>query len=134
MAAKPEFKITAELDQSIDHAIVPTSVPAGKGGHVFAYGQLHRILDLKNQLTGNAAFGYSLNEKKLFHLCTHVDVKALNYKRLRTTTLDPPREMPRLNLLNLWWVQKLSDLSLLAGMHLSYLAIEDIRLPSGKCD
>ncbi|MEJ8562971.1 hypothetical protein QTO30_18300 [Yoonia sp. GPGPB17] len=127
MTAEPEFKTHAKLSLALDAACGPARVPEGKGGHVFVDGTLHRILDIKQTLTGDAAFGYSVNEKELTHLCTCVDVKALSFKGLRTTTLEPLRQMPRLNLLNLWWVQKLADLSPLAGMHLRYLVLDDIR-------
>ncbi len=139
MAAKPDFPLLGQLAQDAENARGPARVPEGKGGHVFVDGTLHRILDLNAPVQGQGAFCFSVNEKELTHLCELVDVIYLGFKGLRTTTLAPVQNMPRLRRLNLWWVQKLSDLSPLATLPLDVLSLDDIRhandlSPLGRMD
>lgn len=130
MVAEPTFDLHAEFDQLLGLASGPKSVPEGKGGHVFVDGELHRILDIERKLSGRGAYAHGVNEREIVHLCAHLDVAFLAFKGLRTTTIAPLRELPRLRKLNLWWVQKLEDLSPLAGMALDTLLIEEIRKAS----
>lgn len=127
MTAEPKFTLISDLGLTLSNARGPARVPEGKGGHVFVDGQLHRILDLTTMLKGKAAFAYSVNEKELIHMCAHLDVKALGFKGLRTTTIAPLLQLARLDMLSLWWVQKLADLTPLSGMKLQSLVLDDIR-------
>ncbi|MEO1639773.1 MAG: hypothetical protein AAFU41_11065 [Pseudomonadota bacterium] len=127
MTVEPDFPLHGRLNEALTKARGPQRVPEGKGGHVFVDGQLYRILDIKSRIFGRAAFGYSVNEKELVHLCDHVDVGTLGFKGLRTTTISPLLKLTQLRMLSLWWVQKLADISPLAGMDLEVLVLDDIR-------
>lgn len=127
MAAAPKFKHLAALSDALTAARGMARVPEGKGGYVFVDGQLHRILDIKEPISGHGAFGYSVNEKELAHLCDHLSVGALGFKGLRTTTIAPLQKLTGLRKLSLWWVQKLADLSPLATLPLQALELDDIR-------
>lgn len=102
MTAEPKFTCQAALDDALTAARGHATVPEGKGGYVFVDGTLHRILDISDPIKGAGAFGYSVNETELAHLCAHVDVTALGFKGLRTTTLAPLCQMTRLTGLSLW--------------------------------
>ncbi len=127
MAVEPQFTRQARLNDALTAARGQATVPEGKGGHVFVDGTLHRILDISDLIKGSGAFAYSVNENELAHLCAHVDVTALGFNGLRTTTLAPLRQMKGLTGLGLWWVQKLSNLSPLADLCLDCLVLDDLR-------
>ncbi len=127
MVAKPAFPLLEQLAQDTADACGPARVPEGKGGQVFIDGELHRILDLNTPIAAQRAFCFSVNEKELAHLCEMIDVVYLGFKGLRTTTLSPLQNLPRLRRLKLWWVQKLVDLSPLATLPLDVLTLDDIR-------
>ncbi|MEM8539250.1 MAG: hypothetical protein AAGF56_15480, partial [Pseudomonadota bacterium] len=127
MAVDPEFPQHDRLDDALTKACGPATIPEGKGGHVFVDGQLLRILDIQKPIVGRGAFGYSVNEKELIHLCDHVDVGVLGFKGLRTTTIAPLEKMTQLRMLSLWWVQKLADIAPLAKLPLEVLVLDEIR-------
>ncbi len=127
MMAEPQFPLLAELAADSDKASGPATVPEGKGGFVFVDGALHRIRDITRKIEGHAAFGLSVNEAELAQLCAQVDVAYLGFKGLRTTTIAPLARIKRLRRLQLWWVQKLADLSPLAGLPLDALVLDDLR-------
>ena len=127
MAVEPQFPLLAELAADSDKATGPATVPEGQGGFVFVDGTLHRIRDLTANIEGHAAFGLSVNEAELAQRCAHVDVAYLGFKGLRTTTIAPLARMKRLRGLQLWWVQKLADLSPLAELPLDALVLDDLR-------
>lgn len=127
MAAEAQFPLLLAQAEDARRACGPDSVPEGKGGYVFADRTLYRIRDLEAPVVGDAAFAYSVNEKELEQLCTHVDVTSLSFKGLRTTTIAPIGRIPRLRRLSMWWVQKLANLSPLSALPLDVLVLDDIR-------
>jgi hypothetical protein len=127
MTANPEFKRHAALSVELTGARGNATVPEGQGGHVFVDGTLFRIKELTSVIHAKAAFAYGVNEKELEQLCATVDVAVLGFEGLRTTTIAPIAQMPRLRGLDLSWVQKLADIRPLAGMPLTVLRLDDIR-------
>ncbi|MEM9787356.1 MAG: hypothetical protein AAF801_12695 [Pseudomonadota bacterium] len=127
MSAEPQFPLLAGLGADVAKARSAEAVPEGKGGFVFVDGKRHRILDLSEKMVADSAFAFSVNEKELVHLCAHIDVIYLGFKGLRTTTIAPIATMTRLRRLDLWWVQKLADLTPLSGLLLDVLTLDDIR-------
>ncbi|MDX8350781.1 hypothetical protein [Cognatiyoonia sp. IB215182] len=124
---EPSFPLLGQLADDAEGASGTATVPEGKGGHVFVDGTLHRIKDLDAPIKGDGAFAFSVNEAELAQLCEFVDVAFLGFKGLRTTTLAPLTQMKRLCRLQLWWVQKLADLSPLAELPLEGLILDDLR-------
>ncbi len=124
----PRFDLLTGFRKKILESTDGVRFPEGAGGQVCLDGKATRILDIDRNVVCDHLYAFSVNEKELHHLCTWVQPKAFAVKGLRTTTLEPLKAWKDLAQLQLWWVQKLSDLNPLGDLTgLEVLILEDIK-------
>lgn len=126
MTDKPDFPLHDAFCAEISAAISPVGVNAPKG-ILHVDGALHPIDRIDSPVSGRAGFAYSVNQAQLDRIGRFVDVEALAFKGMRVTDLSPLAALPRLQRLQLWWVQKLTRLDGLRDMALDVLLLEDYK-------
>jgi hypothetical protein len=90
-------------------------------------GAVHRIREITNAVSGEAAYAVGVDQKTLAHLCQHLDVRCVSFYEMRAADLSPLTRLTRLRELAIRWNTKVTDIAPLQQLtELEALVLEHV--------